>query len=152
MHECWHTPNNVLSLLSDGIFCVCFWLSAAAGCPSVIANLWDVTDRDIDRFCQSLLQNWVEPPVGATRVDLVKLVPQPAAVSSCNHQQVMPCNSERGKAGATGLSSAVGRSRGACRLPSLIGAAPVCYGLPTTVSWKGAFNSDTDSASTVHRQ
>jgi len=29
-----------------------------AGAPAVIANLWDVTDGDIDRFSKELIQNW----------------------------------------------------------------------------------------------
>lgn len=32
----------------------------AAGCPSVVANLWDVTDRDIDRFADALLRSWLD--------------------------------------------------------------------------------------------
>ena len=27
----------------------------AAGCPCLVANLWDVTDRDIDRFCKEVV-------------------------------------------------------------------------------------------------
>ena len=27
--------------------------------PSVLACLWDVTDKDIDRFTQSILKNWL---------------------------------------------------------------------------------------------
>jgi separase len=29
-----------------------------AGCPAAIGNLWDVTDKDIDRFTESLLRAW----------------------------------------------------------------------------------------------
>jgi separase len=31
-----------------------------AGCPAAIANLWDVTDKDIDRFSESLLRRWTQ--------------------------------------------------------------------------------------------
>ena len=31
------------------------------------------------------------------------------------------------------MSQSVAESRGVCRLPYLIGAAPVCYGVPTNV-------------------
>ncbi|MBN3301728.1 ESPL1 protein, partial [Amia calva] len=31
-----------------------------AGCPLVLGNLWDVTDRDIDRFMAALLQGWLK--------------------------------------------------------------------------------------------
>ncbi|XP_042306170.1 separin [Sceloporus undulatus] len=36
-----------------------------AGCPLVLGNLWDVTDRDIDRFMQALLKNWLKAGSGA---------------------------------------------------------------------------------------
>lgn len=80
------------------------WNYLLAGCPSVVGNLWDVTDRDIDRFSQHLLQQW----------------------------------EQRGTSGAykgTGVdaSISVAASRQACRLQQLIGAAPVCYGIPTLV-------------------
>jgi peptidase C50-like protein len=30
----------------------------AGGAPAVVGNLWDVTDRDIDRFSIAVLQSW----------------------------------------------------------------------------------------------
>ncbi|XP_014674242.1 PREDICTED: uncharacterized protein LOC106814439 [Priapulus caudatus] len=38
-----------------------------AGCPCIVANLWDVTDRDIDRFLEKLLRCWL-PSDGRTTV------------------------------------------------------------------------------------
>jgi hypothetical protein len=35
----------------------------AAGAPAAVANLWDVSDRDIDRFADSLLRRAVLPVV-----------------------------------------------------------------------------------------
>lgn len=29
-----------------------------AGCPFILGNLWDVTDRDMDRFTKALLESW----------------------------------------------------------------------------------------------
>lgn len=69
-----------------------------AGCPTVVANLWDVTDKDIDRFSQAVLTLWL---------------------------------SAAGQGGD--VSAGVHQSRSACKLQHLIGAAPVCYGLPTSV-------------------
>jgi len=34
-----------------------------AGSPSVVGMLWDVTDRDIDRFSLHLLQTWLDPEI-----------------------------------------------------------------------------------------
>lgn len=67
-----------------------------AGAPVAVANLWDVTDGDIDRFSRRLLGRWVG-------------------------------------GGERDVAASVGGSREACRLRWLIGAAPVCYGLPSAV-------------------
>lgn len=67
-----------------------------------MANLWDVTDKDIDRFSQALLGSWLD-------------------------KKGEEC--ER----TLDISAAVAASRAACKLPHLIGAAPVCYGVPTSV-------------------
>ena len=32
---------------------------ASAGCPALVANLWDVTDKDIDRFTEKLVALFV---------------------------------------------------------------------------------------------
>ncbi|XP_041837386.1 separin isoform X2 [Melanotaenia boesemani] len=36
-----------------------------AGCPFILGNLWDVTDRDIDRFTKALLESWFSAGSGA---------------------------------------------------------------------------------------
>lgn len=36
-----------------------------AGCPLFLGNLWDVTDRDLDRYTQALLQGWLRAGSGA---------------------------------------------------------------------------------------
>jgi len=70
-----------------------------AGCPAVVGNLWDVTDKDIDRYCREVISKMMSPtPHG----------------------------------GKTSIGHIVQNSRSACKLPFLIGAAPVCYGIPTT--------------------
>lgn len=33
-----------------------------AGCPLILGTLWDVTDRDIDRYAESLLRAWLGAP------------------------------------------------------------------------------------------
>lgn len=73
-----------------------------AGCPALVANLWDVTDRDIDKFSNVLLDSWV---------DTSDHSPRPG----------------RRRTLAEELPSA----RGACKLRYLNGASPVCYGVPT---------------------
>ena len=74
-----------------------------------VANLWDVTDRDIDRFSQEVLSKWMKS--------------DPKEISSAQHSMSKPVC----------VSTSVTSSRNACRLSSLIGAAPVCYGIPMTI-------------------
>ncbi|XP_027526023.1 LOW QUALITY PROTEIN: separin [Corapipo altera] len=69
-----------------------------AGCPLVLGTLWDVTDRDLDRFAQALLRGWL------------------------------------GGGPGTPLLPHLSQARQAPRLKSLIGAAPVAYGLPVSLS------------------
>ncbi|KAG9309980.1 peptidase family C50-domain-containing protein [Chiua virens] len=72
-----------------------------AGCPTLVANLWDVTDRDIDKFTQGVF-------------DELHLFPDSI-----------------GNGGAsTSVVTAVARSRELCKLKYLTGAAPVVYGVP----------------------
>uniref|UniRef100_A0A8D0HNU3 separase n=1 Tax=Sphenodon punctatus TaxID=8508 RepID=A0A8D0HNU3_SPHPU len=44
-----------------------------AGCPLVLGNLWDVTDRDIDRYMEALLQSWLK---AGARAPLLQYVAQ----------------------------------------------------------------------------
>jgi len=75
-----------------------------AGSPAVVANLWDVTDRDIDRFSRKLLEEWLGD-----------------------------ANGEGEKTKCVAMAGPIPAARGACRLPHLVGAAPVCFGLPSTL-------------------
>ncbi|EKM75331.1 hypothetical protein AGABI1DRAFT_80074 [Agaricus bisporus var. burnettii JB137-S8] len=77
-----------------------------AGCPTLVANLWDVTDRDIDKFCQTVF-------------DKIQLNPE--NVRAWNGSTNTPNMS---------LVSAVAHARSACKLKYLTGAAPVVYGIP----------------------
>ncbi|XP_062979177.1 separin [Elgaria multicarinata webbii] len=44
-----------------------------AGCPLVLGNLWDVTDRDIDRYMEALLKSWLK---AGSRAPLLQYVIQ----------------------------------------------------------------------------
>ncbi|GLI70087.1 hypothetical protein VaNZ11_014863 [Volvox africanus] len=93
-----------------------------AGCPALVANLWDVTDRDIDRFSQALMHAWLGctgamPTTSSTSCSGASTAAKPERACMV-----------RGNCEPLGL--AVAHSRSACKLPYLIGAAPVCYGLP----------------------
>ena len=71
--------------------------------PTLVANLWDVTDKDIDKLSQSVF-------------DKLGMV-------SKEHQ-------ERATRTPTSLVAAVAQSRDSCKLKYLTGAAPVVYGIP----------------------
>lgn len=72
-----------------------------------MANLWDVTDRDIDKFTQGVF-------------DRLRLIPD----------NVKQCSPENGEMPGTSIVAAIAQSRQLCKLKYLTGAAPVVYGIP----------------------
>ena len=84
-----------------------------AGCPALVANLWDVTDRDIDKFAQSVFDRLGLSPetIGGRRKH--------------SHQQ-----QQSGERPSVSVTSAVAQSRDVCKLKYLTGAAVVVYGVP----------------------
>ncbi|CCD25897.2 separase NDAI_0G01210 [Naumovozyma dairenensis CBS 421] len=70
------------------------------GSPMVVGNLWDVTDKDIDKFSQEVFE----------KVGFVEM----------NRSNSKPMN----------VARAVNESRDICHLKYLNGAAPVVFGLP----------------------
>lgn len=73
----------------------------AGGSPAVVANLWDVTDKDIDRFSIALLEAFL---------------------------------GEDGRRRELSVAQAVAESRSECKMPFVIGYAPVCYGIPVAAA------------------
>lgn len=76
------------------------------GCPLVLGNLWDVTDKDIDKFSKGVFE----------KIGFIK-----------NDSEISDINE---KTSNTTISMAVSGSREICHLKYLNGAAPVVYGLP----------------------
>ncbi|XP_049936932.1 separase isoform X2 [Nymphaea colorata] len=120
-----------------------------AGCPAVISNLWDVTDKDIDKLSKQLLKDWLEHHSTACTLEekfqnlevasstkLRKKAPRgnkkATSAQQFNHK-FRPSDGE----GSLRVASSMGKARDACRLPFLIGASSVCYGVPTFLSKKG---------------
>ena len=75
--------------------------------PTLVATLWDVTDRDIDTFAQSTFDK--------LRLNFDDVKARKAGTS--NHTPVSVVN-------------AVATSREVCKLKYMNGAAPVVYGIP----------------------
>lgn len=121
-----------------------------AGSPAIIANLWDVTDKDIDRFGKAMLDAWLEERSNATGLctQCNSLAEEFEAIdlrSNCtgrNNKKKLPKNKPAPEprncrdcrdVSVARIGSFMGRARDACMLPFLIGAAPVCYGVPTCI-------------------
>ncbi|KAL7551191.1 hypothetical protein ACHAWF_014394, partial [Thalassiosira exigua] len=76
-----------------------------AGSPCVVGTLWDVTDRDIDRYCLALMEEYFP-----------------------SQDDTLPPRI------APSLAKCVAKARRACKLRYLVGSAPVCYGVPVVCS------------------
>lgn len=123
-----------------------------AGVPAVLGMLWDVTDKDCDRFAVATLQKWglfpsspEAPEEGATeaktpgrsrsgRSDAAaagrKTPSKSRSRSRAKVAAPVPSSAGVEEGRRMGLDEAVARSRGACYLRYLNGAAAVVYGIP----------------------
>ncbi|CAI0375640.1 unnamed protein product [Linum tenue] len=122
-----------------------------AGSPVVVSNLWEVTDKDIDRFSKAILDSWMRErsDKDTARCNLVKEFDSmsikgkgrkrvskkkaPESVDS-NDEDSTKHNSPNNRRPTVG--SFMAQAREACTLKYLIGAAPVCYGVPTGIRRK----------------
>jgi separase len=129
--------------------------SQSRKCLSIVATLWDVTDKDIDRFSLTIGEEWGLWPSAAEPAKVPAKTPKkrerlvvapstpPRAPKTPKTPRVVktpaaaktPARSRsRSAAGGphipTSLASAVAKSRYACYLRYLNGAAPVVYGVP----------------------
>ncbi|KAF9608453.1 hypothetical protein IFM89_009819 [Coptis chinensis] len=119
-----------------------------AGSPAIIANLWEVTDKDIDRFGKSMLSAWwlqerKSSTIGYNPVNLVeKFESMDIETNSGNAtkktSRVTNNDSNNSRFmdthGSTPtIGSFMSNAREACTFPVLIGASPVCYGIPTSI-------------------
>ena len=84
------------------------------GSPSLVANLWDVTDRDIDRLSEDVFKQ--------LNLDVAHVGGKDKTTSP-THGNLLPIS-------PLSTAQAVAKSREECRLKYLTGAAPVIYGLP----------------------
>ncbi|KAB5558251.1 peptidase family C50-domain-containing protein [Coniochaeta sp. 2T2.1] len=111
------------------------WNYLMAGCPAVAGTLWDVTDRDIDRFAARTLEGWGMVPPGAIVVD---------STAKKAGKKTVAKGGSGGGGGSTkkaeqqqtdlSLVEAVSAARdGVCRFRYLTAAAVVVYGIPVYV-------------------
>jgi hypothetical protein len=122
-----------------------------AGAPCVVANLWDVTDGDIDKYCIQLLRDFFLDHLVDGQGDGEDVEAgdssQPAPFHSRSEQgdeheveqeqetDSHPPNERTSKPKSStsqlhSLAHHVALARSACKLRYLVGSAPVCYGVP----------------------
>ena len=110
-HSPW--PGARVRTLPDPVMLLCS--------ASVVANLWEVTDHDIDTFTAVMLHRWLQLPESFGR----KLTAKAQKLSSSSSPA-----SPRTVGGD--LASCVASARESFLLRYINGAAPVCYGVPVS--------------------
>lgn len=108
-----------------------------AGAQAVVGTLWDVTDKDIDRFSMKVLQRWgLFEHSAATDSDgtAKRMKTKTKARPRERAKVVEKAESMDGEKEMVGLDQAVAEGREACVLRYLNGAAPVIYGVPVFLS------------------
>lgn len=91
------------------------WVFIFRGSPCYLGLLWDVTDNDIDKYFDTLLNQWMSS-IGWSTPAMVGGNPATSS-SSCG----------------LALTNASVHARHSCQLKLLVGSAPVVYGLPIWV-------------------
>lgn len=111
-----------------------------AGSPAVIANLWDITDRDIDKFSKGVVNSWLqsEAEVRAVSCSACAIIEEPRRGRGRKTQANGHGSNRRWCKGCATrqIASSIGKAREECKLDMLTGAAPVCYGVPTVLRRK----------------
>ena len=88
-----------------------------AGCPALVATLWDVTDKDIDRFAKRTLTDW-------------GLFKEEEAVENKKAKGKKKETHLSKSTKKVSLAQAVAKGREACNLKYLTAAAVCVYGIP----------------------
>jgi separase len=88
-----------------------------AGCPSLVATLWDVTDKDIDRFAKSTFEHWGLFGAQLARNEYLSKGKKMAGPFPVGREQ-------------KSLVKAVAEARKACNFRYLTAAAVCVYGIP----------------------
>ncbi len=100
------------------------------GAPLVVANLWDVTDKDIDRFCLEALSRIVAVEEGGAKKTTKKKKKKKKTTKKQTTKKHKKGEEEEANQIGVDMLSAVCAARDACHMQWMIGAAPVVYGIP----------------------
>ena len=118
------------------------WNYMHAGCPAVVGTLWDVTDKDIDRFAMKTFQDWgllghddtVAEEAAVTGVKRKGKNMKANGKGGVKQTPCQPAPEQKGqKKQNVALDEAVANARSSCVLRYLNGAAPVIYGIPVVL-------------------
>lgn len=109
-------PGDGSSIDAQGMAHACL----VAGAPAVIANLWDVTDGEIDRFTDKLFRHIFG---GSDSTPTAPADTRSAPPTPGGQEPVYPWS----------LSDALHAARKRPNLRYLIGCSPVMYGLPISI-------------------
>ena len=139
----------VLHLLNSVTPFAFFHTNHRCSSPSIAGNLWDVTDKDIDRFSKTMLSHWgiqleagsrdsdpgTSQVPGGSALNGTATARTPRTRSKPSVASSLPSRSSTSSrlsvsSTAKSLVRAVAESRDACILKYLNGAAPVVYGIP----------------------
>ncbi|XP_020573851.1 separase-like [Phalaenopsis equestris] len=114
-----------------------------AGSPAIIANLWEVSDKDIDRFAKAILNSWTQDSILHKCNKCIDLAETsnagkskfPSRRNFLKYAEIVEetCRFCEAK---LRVASFISEARSACKLPTIIGASVVCYGVPTILKRK----------------
>lgn len=103
-----------------------------AGAPAVVGTLWDVTDKDIDRFAKKTFEEWDLYGKKEEAAAMPIVPPMPKTPGRGRRRVVIEEAIEMDVLGAkkTSVVQAVTKGRKACNYEYLTAAAVVVYGVP----------------------
>jgi separase len=98
------------------------------GADYVVANLWDVTDKDIDKLSIECMKIYFDDIKITEKLDSNSSSDWGMSEGNTNKFQIKTniCDYE----GFYSLSRALIKSRSVCKMQNVVGCAPVVYGLP----------------------
>ncbi|CAJ1963609.1 unnamed protein product [Sphenostylis stenocarpa] len=121
-----------------------------AGSPAIVGNLWEVTDKDIDRFGKAMLDAWLKErsdmPSECFQCNLLSEEFEAMNLKGCKGRakrkaprkkipELTESESPKNCGHRRKIGAFMGQAREVCTLPFLTGASPVCYGVPTGI-WR----------------
>ena len=107
-----------------------------ANAPAVVGTLWDVTDKDIDRFAMKTFTEWGllgKEHIKEEAAGGKKRGKNATAKGKVGKRSFHPAPERDLPRRKVALDEAVASARSSCVLRYLNGAAPVIYGIPVVL-------------------